>query len=459
MSVDQVSSRPSAPPPQPPPTQPKQAEPKNNAGAAAQAPQAAQTAELTRRRNTDSFEASSQGAQRAPGAQAARPAANANASTSAQTRAAPADRNTDSFQPAQAAQAAAQPAQSAQTAQAPSASGRGPAGESAAGPAPTTPQSARNARGPQDLRGARPPLANNPADPQVRARVEAEIARRLNGRQGNPRDIADRLSRALGNGDMRRGMEILERGLQNNRLNIGLAGINGAFGGPRTQREIDDLQRAMNNATGGTVDSVLDNSNGAGAASAGRPSPDQLRALTDIANLGAQFGIGVDVVSHSNGFNTLRTFLSENPNARLGNITLVNPNIPPNYQDTRRAFQDMVNQSDRVRLVTSMDDGAVPLSGANRNGHVWQQQINAAAAAGVQDITVLTGAGHSVESVGDHLNRGGDRLNLDFAHDPQQGRTVPRDPELWRRLGYSWTPENGLQQIPPRPAQRRRIAA
>jgi len=297
---------------------------------------------------------------------------------------------------------------------------------------------------------AAPQPPPNAADPATRQRVEAEITRRL-GAGGNARDIADRLARSLGNGDMRRGMEILNTGLRNNRLNVGMAGINGLFGGPRTQPVLDGLQRDMRAATGGNVDTVLDNANGGGHASRGEANPAQLAALTEIGNLGAQLGLRVDVVSHSNGFNAVRAYLANNPNARLGNITLVNPNIPPNLQDTQRAFRDMVRQSGGVRLITSLADEAVPLSGAARNGPVWQQQINAAAAAGVQDITVLRNAAHSVESVGQHLNQNR-RPNLDFAWDPQQRRTVPRDLEAWRQAGFTWSAANGFQAIPTRRA-------
>jgi len=303
----------------------------------------------------------------------------------------------------------------------------------------------------QTLGGSRPPPPPQ-ADPATRRRVEAEITRRLGGQGGNARNIADRMARALGNGNLRRGMDILERGLRNNNLNVGLAGINGAFGGARDQATLDGLQRDLGTATGRGLDTVIDNDNGARSANVGAHNPGQLAALRDIANLGAQLGVRVDVASHSNGFNTLRTFLTENPNTRLGNITLVNPNIPPNFRDTQRAFSDMVGRSDRVRLITSIGDGVVPWSGAGRNGRgpVWQQQINAAAAAGVQNITVLSDAGHGVDSVAGQIDRRG-RPNLDFVRDPRTGRTEPRDLEAWRRQGYTWSPRNGFRALPPPP--------
>ncbi|HEY8212457.1 MAG TPA: hypothetical protein VIG99_33470 [Myxococcaceae bacterium] len=316
---------------------------------------------------------------------------------------------------------------------------------------PADAQAAQGRRQPDNTLGGPPRPQPPQADPATRQRVETEIARRL-GQGGNARDVADRMARALGNGDMRRGMNILENGLRNNNLNVGLAGINGAFGGARDQATLDALQRDMRGATGRAMDSVLDNDNGAIAANAGRPNQGQLNNLRDIVNLGQQLGIRTDITSHSNGFNTLRTFLADNPNARLGNVTLVNPNIPPNFQDTQRGFQAMVNQSQGVRLVTSIGDGVVPMSGAARNGNgpVWQQQINAAAGAGVQNITVLRDAGHGVDSVAGQIGAA-NRPNLDFARDAN-GRTVPRDPAAWRQQGFNWSPNNGFQRVQqPRP--------
>ena len=318
--------------------------------------------------------------------------------------------------------------------------------------APAAP-GAQGQRGVQDARGAAQPAQTQP-DPQTRQRVEAEITRRLRGGDGNATDMADRLSRALGNGNMRRGMDVLEGGFRTNNLNVGLAGINGAWGGARQQGVLDTLQRSMGTATGRNVDAVLDNANGAFAANNGTANADQLRQLTDVANLGTRLGVKVDVVSHSNGFNALRDFMANNRDTRLGNITLVNPNIPPNFQDTQRAFRDMVGQSDRVRLITSLTDEAVPLSGAARNGNVWEQQINSAAAAGAQDITVLNRSGHGVDDVAQRIGR--ERPNLDFARDEKTGRTVPRDPEAWRRQGFTWSAENGFQRITPPPADQPR---
>src|SRR6185295_688334 len=230
------------------------------------------------------------------------------------------------------------------------------------------------------------------------------------------------------------------------------AGISRPQGGERNQDTLEALRRDMSTTTGGNLHAVLDNDNGALAANRGAPDERQLAALREVQALSQQLNLPVDLVSHSNGFNTLRTFLDQNPNAHFGNITLLNPNIPPNFADTQRGFQAMVNQSDHVRLVTSLSDGAVPLSGAGRNGHgsVWEQQINAAVGAGVPDITVLNRAGHGVDSLADQIGR--PRPNLDFARDPATGRTVPRDPAAWRQLNYNWSPENGFQRIQPRPS-------
>jgi len=391
-----------------------------NAGAAAAA---APSADFAKSWNADGFGSASDGVQ------AARAAGSAGARGGA-----PADRNADGFEPARA-------------------SGRPPVDLTGGGapPARQDPNGGAGAQvaqaqpGAQQLQGAqRPPPPQ--ADPATRQRVQDEITRRLGG-DANAQDIADRMARGLGNGDMRRGMDVLERGLRDNNLNVGLAGISGAFGGARDQRTLDALQRDMGTATGRNLSAVVDNDNGAMAASRGDPAQGQLAALRDIANLGNQLGVRVDLVSHSNGFNTLRQYLADNPNAHLGNVTLINPNIPPNLPDTQRGFQDMVGHSDRVRLITSIGDGVVPMSGAgnNNNGPVWQQQINSAARAGVQDITVLTRAGHNVDSVAGDIGR--ERANnLDFARDGA-GRTVPRDMEAWRRQGFTWTPENGFRPV------------
>src|SRR6185295_11653023 len=394
-----------------------------NAGAAAAA---APSADFTKSWNADSFGSASDGVQ----------AAKTTGSASPRSGGGLPDRNADGFEPARG-------------------SGRPALDLTGGGAPPARPdpnggadaqvaQAAQGRTDPQQLQGAqRPPPPQ--ADPQTRQRVQDEITRRLGG-DANAQDIADRLARGLGNGDMQRGMDILERGLRDNNLNVGLAGISGVFGGARTQATLDALQRDMGTATGRNLHAVVDNDNGGAAASRGDPNQRQLTALGDIANLGNQLGIRVDLVSHSNGFNTLRQYLADNPNAHLGNVTLINPNIPPELADTQRGFRDMVDHSDRVRLITSLGDGVVPMSGAgsNNNGPVWQQQINSAARAGVQDITVLPRTGHNVDAVAGDIGR--ERPNLDFARD-RAGRTVPRDPEAWRRQGFTWTPENGFRPV------------
>jgi len=388
-----------------------------NAGAAAAA---APSPEFTSARNADSFSAAN-----GDGVQAAKATGGASAGGAAAL-----DRNADGFEPAKAA-----------------AGGPDLTGAPAAA-SPTGAQADQARAGaPQQLASAQPPAQTQP-DPATRQRVEDQVAQRLNG-AGDTRDVTDRLARALGNGDMRRGMDALDRALRDGRLNLGLAGINGPWGGQRNQDTLEALRRDMSAATGGNVHSVLDNDNGAASANRGAPDERQLAALREVQDLSRQLNLPVDLVSHSNGFNTLRTFLDQNPNAHFGNVTLVNPNIPPNFQDTQRGFNAMVNQSDHVRLVTSIADGVVPLSGAGRNGNgsVWQQQVNAAAAAGVPDITVLNRAGHGVDSVADQINR--PRPNLDFARDPNTGRTVPRDPAAWRQLDYTWSPENGFRHTRP----------
>jgi hypothetical protein len=358
------------------------------------------------------------------------------------------DRNADGFEAAKTASGpnlTGAPADTAAAGANPTAAAAGASPTAAAGANPT--DAAAGAQ-PQQLASAQQPPPQ--PDPATRQRVEDAVTQRLNG-AGDARDVTDRLARALGNGDMRRGMEALDRALQDGRLNLGLAGINGPRGGQRNQDTLEALRRDMNGATGGNLHSVLDNDNGALAANRGAPDDRQLAALREVHDLSRQLNLPVDLVSHSNGFNTLRTFLDQNPNAHFGNVTLINPNVPPNFQDTQRGFQAMVNQSDHTRLVTSIADGVVPLSGAGRNGNgsVWEQQINAAARAGVPDITVLNRAGHGVDSVADQINR--PRPNLDFARDPATGQTVPRDPAAWRQLNYNWSPQNGFQRIPVHP--------
>jgi len=486
MSVDSVDSRPSAPPPPPPP--PPKPPPSADSGSsgsttgnagAAESASRAQSPELTRRLNTDSFGAANnnlQATRSAPGSRAGsaladryqdrfesaprtsplqllQGGAGREGATNAQLSSArPNDLPRSGARPAGPQSPRTQP-QSTQ----PSAARPGdpqPAGGRPQGARPQGAQQPQARREGEPVGGRQPPRPE--ADPATRARVEAAIARRLNGRGGNAREIADRMARRLGNGDMQRGMAALDRALQRGRLNVGLAGINGPFGGSRNPQKLDDLTRDMRNVPGGDVDAVLDNANGAPEARRGEPNRRQLAALTELSNLARELDLPMDVTSHSNGFNTLRHFLRENPNARLGNVTLVNPNIPPKYGDTQQAFRDMVRQSNNVRLITTFSDEAVPLSGAGRNGQgpVWQQQINAAAAAGVQNITVLTNAHHSVESVGQHINRP-DRLNLDLKWDEKLQRTVPVDQSAWQGTGYRWT-DNGLQWSPP--LRRRRAA-
>jgi len=372
------------------------------------------SADFTRSWNADSFGSATDGVQ----------ASSPPSSASPRGGGAPSDRNADGFEPARGA-------------------GRPALDLTGGGAPPAGTQVAQAGAGPQQAQAAQRP-APPQADPETRQRVQTEITRRL-GADANAQDIADRMARGLGNGDMRRGMDILERGLRDNNLNVGLAGINGLRGGARDQRTLDALQRDMGTATGRNLHSVLDNDNGGGAASRGDSNPGQLAALRDIGNLGNQLGIRVDLVSHSNGFNTLRQYLADNQTARLGNVTLINPNIPPALADTQRGFRDMVDHSDRVRLITSLGDGAVTWSGAANNGPVWQQQINSAAQAGVQDITVLTRTGHNVDAVAADIGRERPN-NLDFARD-RTGRTVPRDPEAWRRQGFTWSPENGFRAV------------
>jgi hypothetical protein len=469
MSVDGVDSSPSLPPEPPPEPVSTGSEGAESASAtsstdSASSPEgvssssgsdgaAAPSAEFTRSWNADSFGAANndgtQAAKTTGDTSALADTARADAARADEARAdtaradAARDRNADGFE---AAKGSGRPALDLTGAGGTPASALG--GPNAGARGAQNPGGLAAAQGRPDNTLGGPPRPTPPqADPATRQRVETEITRRLGDQGGNARDIADRMARTLGNGDMRRGMDILERGLRNNNLNVGLAGINGAFGGPRTQATLDALQRDMRGATGRGLDTVIDNDNGARAANAGEHNPGQLTALRDVVNLGNQLGIRTDLVSHSNGFNTLRTFLGENPNARLGNVTLVNPNIPPAFADTQRGFQAMVNQSDRVRLITSIGDGVVPMSGAARNGNgaVWQQQINAAAGAGVQDITVLREAGHGVDAVAGQIGAA-NRPNLDFARDAN-GRTVPRDPAAWRQQGFTWSAQNGFRPV------------
>jgi len=427
MPVDDVASRPSAPP-QPPPEPEKKADTQGSSSSASTEKTSGSSGtrgnEIAKQRNTDAF-GSARGAAN-NNLQAAKPGAIGSAGKALANRFADRFESRGTF--ARAASAAELQRQLR-----------------------SQPNGARESSQPLGKPKPVPPEQRKP-DPQQQQRVEAEIARRLKGK-GDAKDIAARLARRLGNGDMQRGMQVLEKALKNNRLNLGLAGIHGRGGGPRNEKELQELQAAMGKATKGEVDTVLDNPNGGTEGKRGEPNEGQLEALTEIANLGRELGIKLDVVSHSNGFNTLRTFLADNPNAKLGNITLVNPNIPPAFSDTKRAFRDMVSHSDNVHLITTRSDEAVPWSYADGNGRgdVWQQQVHAAALAGVQNITVLSTANHSVESVAQHLeDRRNDQLNLDFERDPKTGRTVPKDPEAWRRAGYTWSPERGFERIPPR---------
>ncbi|MEW5851766.1 MAG: hypothetical protein AB2A00_23455 [Myxococcota bacterium] len=282
-------------------------------------------------------------------------------------------------------------------------------------------------------------------DPEVRRRVEAEIARRLGPQRAHrAREIADRMARALGNGNMQRGMAALDRALRNGRLNVGLAGIHGPRGGPRSDEELADTRHNMSTTSGREVDAVLDNDGGVVAGRNAHVNQEQLRKLRETAELAHEIGLPLDVTVHSNGFNTLRAYAADPTNPRLGNVTLINPNIPGDPEQTRAAFRNIVQRSDHVRLVTSIDDDAVPLSAAGGNGPVWQQQINAAVAAGVQDIRVLTGANHNLDSMAAHINQPG---ALDLRRNPRTGRLEPVNPEAWLVRGYQWHPGRGLHRI------------
>jgi hypothetical protein len=272
------------------------------------------------------------------------------------------------------------------------------------------------------------------------------------------RERVNKLSKILGKGNVGLGNYVLEKVLDKGRLHLGLAGIHGPKGGPRSPEELEQTRQDMGKAVRGEVDAVLDNDNGARGGLHATPNAEETQQLADVMHEMADLKIPVDITSHSNGFNALAKVAREaKPPVHFGHVNLVNPNVPGTVSEATKDMKEIVAHSDRVSLTTSIDDDAIPFSAAGlRNaGQGWKVQIAAAARAGVSDITVFNKATHDLASVGSRWDAGGPDLSF---HKDANGRFVPNDPEAWYKYTlHRWTGD-GFERAPyrspyaPRPA-------
>lgn len=316
-------------------------------------------------------------------------------------------------------------------------------------PGTTTPPEARPT-------GPATPYANTPQHRERVNRIVDGMARRLGRDPANlsPADrqritrAAERMAHLMGATPTNdRGWKALDKAVRTGTVGVGLAGIHGFGGGPRNEGEIEQTRRDMSGAGGQEIDAVLDNDHGGPEAVATMSNRHQVNRLRELGGYMNELGITMNVTAHSNGFNALATVAREG-NVRFGNVTLVNPNIPGSLATTTEGMRAIRRQSDgRTSLVTSVDDGIVPMTpaGIATDGKVWRNQIRAAAAAGFDDITVLTQAGHNLDSMSDQRD-GRERGNLDFHRGPS-GQMEPVNPDAWRARGWAWHPDRGFVRL------------
>lgn len=274
--------------------------------------------------------------------------------------------------------------------------------------------------------------ASLPAEEHHHAFATQQLAQRLGIDEQTASDRLRDLSSRLGpDGDT-----LLADALATGRMNVGLAGISRGAGGPRSADDLEATRAELSRISGRQVGPVLDNENGASqafVASANRRQQDTLGRLLDFNR---DAGITTNVSVHSNGVNALSEALRTRPEARLGQVNLVDVNVAGTRAAATEQLQRIVQASNHTSLTTTAHDFALRLSQADGP---MRTLIGAAAAAGVQNIRVLAGTEHGLAGVRAQLQQQGPRGPLDFRRDPVTGNTLPVSPQSWASLRYQYT--------------------
>lgn len=242
------------------------------------------------------------------------------------------------------------------------------------------------------------------------------------------RELASRLGP---NGDT-----VLADALATGRMNVGLAGISGPTGGARSAADLEATRAELSRLSGREVGTVLDNANNAGNAFVASANRHQQQTLRQLLDFNRDAGITTNVSVHSNGVNALSEALRERPEARLGQVNLVDVNVAGNRAAATEQLRRIVQASNQTSLVTTAYDNALGFSRANGP---LSTLIGAAAQAGVQHIRVLGGTDHQLGNVRSQLQQQGPNGPLDFRRDPATGNTVPVSPQSWASLRYQYT--------------------
>ncbi len=255
-----------------------------------------------------------------------------------------------------------------------------------------------------------------------------QLAQRLGLSEGEASDRLRSLSTRLGpDGD-----RVLAEALATGRMNVGLAGISGLGGGARSADDLESTRVELGRLSGRDVGVVLDNANGGLDARRSNPNAEQQETLRRLLDFNRDAGITTNLSVHSNGVNALSEALRQSPDARLGQVNLVDVNVSGNRATATEQLRRIVQASDRTSLVTTAYDAAL---GASRADSPIHTLIGAAAAAGVPHIRVLAGADHLLADVRRELERQGPSGPLDFRRDAT-GQTVPVSPRTWSSLRF-----------------------
>lgn len=271
-----------------------------------------------------------------------------------------------------------------------------------------------------------------PSADQHHAWATQELSRRLGISEGDASERLSDLATRLGpDGDT-----VLADALATGRMNLALAGISGAGGGARSAQDLASVGDELSRITGRQSGVVLDNPNGAGDAWRASANRGQQETLERLLRFNRDAGITTNVAVHSNGVNALSEALRTTPDARLGQVNLVDVNVAGTRQQATEQLSRIVAAARETSLVTTAYDAAL---GVSRAGGPLSTLIGAAASAGVQHIRVLPGTEHPLDQVRAALEQEGRRGELDFRRDPSTGRTLPVDPQAWAQLRYQFT--------------------
>lgn len=259
-----------------------------------------------------------------------------------------------------------------------------------------------------------------------------QLAQRLGISEEAASDRLRDLSTRLGpDGDT-----LLADALATGRMNVGLGGISGPLGGARTPEGLEATRTELSRLSGRQVGPMLDNENGAPQALVAAANRRQQDTLGRLLDFNRDAGITTNVSVHSNGVNALSEALRERPEARLGQVNLVDVNVAGNRSAATEQLRRIVQASNQTSLVTTAYDNALGFSRANGP---LSTLIGAAAQAGVQHIRVLGGTDHQLSNVRSQLQQQGPNGPLDFRRDPVTGNTLPVSPQSWASLRYQYT--------------------